>query len=117
MARNNTMKNKLQQNISQLKQFNRQRKLWLFLSFFVISSILGIVFDWNHIQKYQLEWSLGTAGLVVAAVWWYWTMRLIRHLIEQKTTECEILTELVVEIKTIKEEVRTSLTNPIDKDK
>jgi hypothetical protein len=111
------MEHKLQQNLTQLKTFNTQRKLWLMLSFCVIVSILGIIFDWHDIQKYKLEWTLGTVGMVITACWWCWTMRLVRHLIDHKTVEYTVLKELVAEIKSIKEDVRNSFPKQVDKDK
>ena len=110
------MKNLLNKNLSELKQFNKQRKLWLLLSLFVMTSISFIIFDWNHIQQYKLEWTMGSIGVVISAVWWYWTMRLIRHLIQHKTDEYQILSELITEIKDIKAHVREVLPNKVDKD-
>lgn len=111
------MKNKLYNNLSELKKFNQQRKLWLALSFFVIASVTGIIFDWNHIQAYKLEWTLGTFGMVISIGWWYWTMKIIRHLIQHKTDEYEILAEVITEIKDIKKHVREVLPKQVDTDK
>jgi len=111
------MKKTLEKNLSELKQFNQQRKLWLFLSLFVITSISFIIFDWNHIQQYKLEWTMGSIGVVISAAWWYWTMRIIRHLIQHKSDEYQILAELITEIKDIKEHVREVLPKALDKDK
>jgi membrane protein YdbS with pleckstrin-like domain len=110
------MEHKLQENLTQLKTLNTQRKLWLLLSFFVIITILVIVFDWQHIQYYKLEWSLVTSGLVLTASWWYWTMKLIRQLIDHKTVEYSVLKEIAGEIKSIKKDVRKSFANTVDND-
>lgn len=111
------MEKTLEKNLSQLNKFNQQRRLWLALSLFVMISIAFIIFDWNHIQAYKLEWTMGSIGLLISASWWYWTMRIIRHLIQHKTDEYQILNDIVAEIKDIKAHVLDLSSNPVDKDK
>jgi ABC-type bacteriocin/lantibiotic exporter with double-glycine peptidase domain len=102
---------KLKEHIKDLHQIDNQRKGWLFLSAFVSAAVLGIIFGWNWVNEYHLVWVFVSAGLVLAVVWWYWTMRLIRHLIQYKTTESEILQDIVADIRYIKNKV----IEPLDK--
>lgn len=101
------MENKLiNKHIEQLKKFDRQRKNWLRLSAFVVIAVLGILWDWEVIKQYRLVWWFGAAGLVISVLWWYWTMIVIRLLIEHRRDETEILYEIVRDIKEIKKDIQ-----------
>ena len=99
------MNKKLRQHIEELHIIDSQRKGWLVLSAFVSSGILGIIFGWNSVQEHRLVWVVVSLGLIISVIWWYWTMRLVRHLIHYKETESEILTDIVKEIRYIKKEI------------
>jgi ABC-type bacteriocin/lantibiotic exporter with double-glycine peptidase domain len=93
---------KLQKHIEEFTLINTQRKAWLILSAFVSVGILGIILGWNIVQGSYLVWIVISGGLLVAMVWWYWTMSIIRHLIHYKKTEAEILISITKEIRNIK---------------
>ena len=95
----------MKQHLTQLKKFDRQRKLWLLLSVAVISVIVGTVFDWHEIEKYKLEWSLATIGVILASIWWLWTMQIVRYLINHKIKEHQLLDEMVSNVRSIKQEI------------
>jgi ABC-type bacteriocin/lantibiotic exporter with double-glycine peptidase domain len=105
------MKIKIKKHIEELHIIDSQRKGWLVLSAFVASGLLGIIFGWNAVQQYHLVWLVVSGGLIISMIWWYWTMRLINHLIHYKVTESEILSDIVEDIRTIKNEVRKSYTD------
>lgn len=111
------MNKKLKKHIEELHIIDSQRKGWLVLSAFVSIAVLGIIFGWNSVRENQLVWLVVSLGLVVSMIWWYWTMRLIRHLINYKVAESEILTDVVKEIRYIKREVVKISPQPVDKDK
>ena len=96
----------MKNHIEKLQNFDRERKSWLVLSAFVAIGAMGIIFGWNAVQTNHLIWVVSSLGLVIAVIWWYWTMRLIQHLIEHKIVESTILQELVEDIRHIKEEVK-----------
>lgn len=99
----------LTNHLKNLKAFDNQRKGWLLLSAFVIVSILGILFLPQIHPSYAI-WILSSLGILLGVVWWYWTMRLIRFIIQYRIEESEILRDLVVDIKSIKTEVQKGLT-------
>ena len=111
------MKNLLEKNLKDLKTFDRQRKQWLVLSIFVVVSVLSVIFEFNQIQQLHLEWLLATSGLVVAVVWWYWTMQLMKKLIGHKEDEYKILQSIVNDVREIKAEVQNTIAKSVDKDK
>lgn len=111
------MENKLTKHQTHLKAFDKQRKLWLVLSSFVVVAVSDIIFNWTTITSSYLIWALVSCGLLVAVVWWYWTMRLIHQLIDHRLEESEILHDIVVEIKDIKKEVKETMSEIIDRSK
>jgi ABC-type bacteriocin/lantibiotic exporter with double-glycine peptidase domain len=92
-------------HLKKLKAFNNQRKVWLLLSLFVMITIIIVTVDINYIQP-NLLWTIVSIGVFIAAVWWYWTMRIIRQLIEHQQEESEILVDVVTTIREIKEDVK-----------
>lgn len=99
------MDKKLYNHLKHLKAFNQQRKAWLVLSTFVTGTIIAVTADWNNIEA-RLLWALALLGTIITVTWWYWTMRIIRQLIEHREEESEILHDVVVSIREIKEEVK-----------
>jgi hypothetical protein len=103
------MKTKIKKHIEELHIIDSQRKGWLVLSAVVAAGVLGIIFGWNAVQQYHLVWLVVSGGLIVSMIWWYWTMKLIRHLIHYKVTESEILIDIVADIRAIKNEVQKTI--------
>lgn len=110
------MEQRLQNNLADLAKYNCERKLWLLMSSLVVFAILGILFEWNDIRQNKLEWILAGGGFIIAVGWWYWTMTVVRSLIQHKAEEYQVLSEVIVEIKDIKKEIREILIEPLDKD-
>ena len=105
------MKIKIKKHIEELHIIDSQRKGWLVLSAVVTAGVLGIIFGWNAVQQYHLVWLVVSGGLIISMIWWYWTMRLIRHLIHYKVTESEILIDIVTDIRAIKTEVQKAIAD------
>ena len=94
--------NIIKQSIGKL---NIERKLWLALSGLVIAASFVLFVEWNTIQINHLQWVFVTSGITVSMIWWFWTMRLIRIILNHRLTEVEILQEIVTDIKDIKNNV------------
>ena len=99
------MDQKIFRHLEKLKAFNNQRKVWLLLSLFVMITIITVTVDINHIRP-NLLWTIVSIGVCMTAVWWYWTMRIIRQLIEHQQEESDILVDVVTTIREIKEDVK-----------
>jgi uncharacterized protein (DUF2062 family) len=110
------MEQKLKFRLNQLHQFDTERRGWLALSGFVVTAVLGVIFGWNLVVQNHLIWLVVAAGLTVSVIWWYWTMKLVRHLLHSKEDEYVILSEIVKEIRQVKEDVKT-LADPVDNNK
>lgn len=100
------MEPKIKPHLEKLHQFDNERKGWLALSAFVVATIIGIVFGWNLVIQNHLLWLIVSGGLTISAIWWYWTMRVIRHLIQSKHDEYIILNDIVLTVQEIKENVK-----------
>ena len=100
------MDKKLSRHLKNLKAFNSQRKAWLVLSAFVVLAIGKIVFNETTLENHHYVWAMVSFGLTISVVWWYWTMRLIRQLIDHRQQESEILVDIVESIRDIKEDVK-----------
>jgi hypothetical protein len=111
------MENKLKQHLNQLHRYNKERKGWLVLSGFVAATVVGIIYNWNIVIESHTAWLFGSAGFTLTVIWWYWTMKVIRHLIQAKTDEYMILSEIISDIKIIRKNIRFTITNSVDKDK
>lgn len=95
----------LRLHIEELKKIDSHRKVWMFLSAFVVATVIGIIFRWDYVMQSKFVWLVSSLGLTISMVWWYWTMRLVRYIVHYKSTEAIILQELIDEIRFIKTEV------------
>lgn len=100
------MESRLKIHLDKLHAFDNERRAWLVLSSFVVVSVLGIIFSWDAVTHSKIIYLIGTLGLVLSVTWWYWTMRLVRHLLESKTDEYQLLTEVVEMVRSVQDDVK-----------
>ncbi len=111
------MVKKLEQGLAQLEKLNRQRIIWLRLSGFVVISILALFVDWHYVQENRkLEFLVISSGIILSVLWWYWTMIILKNMIEQKKAESDAIIGVIQEIREIKEMVK-KFDNTIDNSK
>lgn len=103
----------LTKHAKKLEKFNQERVFWLKLSAFVCIVILLILADWNILRVSDYIWYFVIAGLTVAVLWWYWTMRIFRHILTHRVEELVILKEIVEDVKDVKNELK-KINIPID---
>ncbi len=99
---NKTLINHLQK----LKQFKTQSICWTRASILVSTLVIAIGVSWNWIVSHHLIWTVATLGLIVAVLWWYWTMNIIKTVIKYREEETNLLTELILDIREMKESLR-----------
>jgi O-antigen/teichoic acid export membrane protein len=107
---------KIKEHIEELHIIDSQRKVWLRLSALVTVIVGGVAFGWDFITTNKFVWTLIAGGVGVSIIWWYWTMRLVRHLIHFKLVESELLIEIVEDIRHVKKEIK-NIVNTVDNDK
>jgi uncharacterized membrane protein YccC len=96
---------KLTKITKDLEKFNKERKFWLFISGFVTLMALVVSLEWDYVLSQHTVWIIVSVGLTISVIWWYWTMRIIRTVLQHRYQEVEILHDLIVDIKEIKTEV------------
>ena len=108
------MKNILNQHQEEIKKINTQRKLWLVLS--AVSFIVtgAIIFDANRLEELHLLWVISSLGIVLAVVWWYWTMNIINRVLTHRHDEIAVLIDLCNEVNFIKEDIRKNGIKSLD---
>jgi ABC-type bacteriocin/lantibiotic exporter with double-glycine peptidase domain len=101
------MENKiLIDQLQTIKKFKNQRICWM-RSSLIISAIIGaVLISWNWLVSHHLIYTAAVFGLVVAAVWWYWTMSIIKTLIKHREKETSIIAELILDVREMKESLR-----------
>ena len=110
------MEDRLQKHLDLLKHLDYERRRWLLVSVFVVAAVLGVIYDWNQVVESKLAWVMVSGGLTLTVVWWYWTMRVVRHLIEAKQDEYYLLSDIVQSIRVIKVDIKETF-KPVDKSK
>ena len=100
------MESRLKKHLDKLHAFDNERRAWLVLSAFVVISVLIIILGWDAVTHSKIIYLVGTIGLVLSVTWWYWTMRLVRHLLESKTEEYTLLSEIVQMVRDVKNDVK-----------
>jgi len=91
-----------------INRLKNQRKIWLISSLvFAISAILIIIFSENIAKFYSsnLWWAVSALTLIISVNWWYWTISLIRDVLDHQTNVIKILSEITTDVKEIKTDI------------
>lgn len=97
----------ISQHQKDLKNFSNQRRWWMLLSCFVTLTVSSIIFKWTYLhQSHILLWSIVSLGLTVSVVWWYWSMRLIKSLLNYRILESKLLFDIYSTIGEIKKDIK-----------
>lgn len=85
-----------------LAKINRQKVLWYKVSLIVSLTLAFIIIDYDYIVENKLDRYFIFAGLIISAIWWYWTMGVLSTLLKIKNLQLEMLNEILESIKDIK---------------
>jgi hypothetical protein len=119
MVSKNTTK-LIEENTKDLEQINTQRRAWLYASSVVVVSAMFLIFGWDWLDNFHSKsvwWVTVSAIIILSVNWWYWTMRVMLRLLHHQKMEFHIITELIVEIKDIKNEVKQLANQEVDNKK
>ena len=89
-----------------LEKINNQRRKWLIASSIVFIGIIFLIFAWDWLDRLDSSivwWIIISCMLIISMNWWYWTMKVIRQLIHHQKLEFNLLSDIITEIKSIKE--------------
>ena len=101
-----------QQLISKFKsdiiRLNDQRQRWLTFSSVIFVGVILIIFfsdTINNLHSNTIWWAIGSVGLLVSVNWWYWTLTLIRRVLQHQIDTVVILNEITNDVKDIKTDI------------
>lgn len=113
-------KNLIEANQKDLDRIHDQRRLWLWASSVVFWALIFIIFAWDWIdgmQSKSIWWVIVSCMLILSINWWYWTMRVIRRLVNHQATEYDLLQSILHDLSSIKQDVRDLNSGNLDKPK
>ena len=108
------MQKQINEHFKDLKSIDNQRKAWLVLSAVVVVAVGLIIFQSTRLQDLHILWTIGSLGIVLAVVWWYWAMHIINKIVSHRAEELEILVDLCETIGHLKDELRKSYGKGVD---
>ena len=90
-------------------KLNDQRRKWLtFSSAIFVGIILVITFtdSINNLHSRSIWWAIGSIGLIISVNWWYWTLTLIRKVLQHQIDVIQILSEITSDVKVIRTDIK-----------
>ena len=96
----------LKTHLEKIKQFDKDRLLWLKLSGVVAFFISLIIINLLFFKVESIHWITISISLGLSVSWWYWTMRILQDLLNHRLAEVEILADIINDIKEIKNDVK-----------
>lgn len=114
---NATIEKLLKQHATDLERINRQRRIWLYASSVVVTGIVGLIFAWDwidHFKSNSLWWVIISFILIISVNWWYWTMKVIRILLQHQEAEYELLACILNDVSEAKKDIKFLVTQDVD---
>jgi len=105
MIKNHQLIEKFKSDIDRL---NNQRILWLIFSFLIFSGVVLLILFSNSISSLNSQtvwWLIGSIGLLVSVNWWYWTLTLVKSVLQHQINTIIILSEITNDVKEIKTDI------------
>jgi hypothetical protein len=99
-------RDKIVDHTQELENIYKQRRQWLYASSIVYTGIIILIFGWNYLDSLhnnQIWWVVISLSLLISVNWWYWTMESLSILIRSIYDEYQILNEVTLNIKEMKE--------------
>lgn len=91
-----------QKYIYKLTKINHQKVLWYKISVIVVATILFSIVEYDDILQYKLEKYFLFGGMIISALWWYWTMGVLSTLLDIKKLQLTLLDDIMNGVRDIK---------------
>ena len=88
-----------------LTKFKTQYNYWIKFSVIFLILLISTFIEWKYLV--DLRFVIMGFFTLIAAGWWYWTMFLVKTLVDQRQEEIKILNDVIADLKDIK----NNLTN------
>jgi len=101
--------NSIERYEKDLEKLTRQRYYWLWASSIVFCSSIVLIFGWgwlDDLRSKSVWWIIISLMLIISINWWYWTMRVVRKIIDHQALEYYILKSIAEDIKKFKKELQ-----------
>lgn len=115
---NKELKTILNKHAQDLNRINTQRRWWLYASSVVVVGILIVMFAWDWIDGFHSKgvwWLVVSLMLIISINWWYWTMKVIRRIIEHQKIEFDLIAVIITDIKEVKRDIKFLAPKNVDK--
>ena len=108
----------LKTHIEELTRINEQRRWWLYASSVVLGGIIFLIFTWDWIDGFHSKsvwWLVVSTMLIISVNWWYWTMKVIRRIIEHQEIEFDLIRVIITDIREVKKDIQFLAPKNVDK--
>lgn len=112
-----SFENLLEQHKIDMEKINRQRTWWLYASSIVFVLIIFLIFGWDWLSDLKsrtIWWLVVSCMLIISVNWWYWTMSVVRIIIEYQETEYDLIKRIIFDIKGLKKDLQEFHDQTID---
>ena len=117
---NKKLKKVIDKHAEELDRMNSQRRLWLYASSVVVVGILILMFSWDWLDEFHSKsiwWLIVSSMLIVSVNWWYWTVKVVKRIIDHQRAEIELIGEIITDIKEVKIDIRELAPKNVDNPK
>jgi hypothetical protein len=98
----------IEKHTQEIIKINLQRRRWLVASSVVFVCVVLLIFGWDWLtglHEKSIWWVIVSLMLIVCMNWWYWTMKVIYHLLEHQSNAYVIIADLLNDIKALKKQL------------
>ena len=93
---------------STLNKINQERRRWLYVSSVVYLGLIFLIFTFDSVfgsASKTTWWAMLSVMIIISINWWYWTIKVLVRLLNQRQTELQIMAEIIVNLQTVKETI------------
>ncbi len=112
-----TTKSIIKKHKEDLERINNQRKSWLYASSIVLTGIVFLIFTWDWLSDFHSKtiwWVVVSVMLILSVNWWYWTMRVIRILLDYNNAAYDLLTDVIDEVTEARNDIKFLVNQNVD---
>lgn len=92
-----------------LDNVGHQRRIWLWSSTVVVICTFTLILLWEWLDSIltkNIWWIVVSASFIISMNWWYWTMKVIKIMIQTQTMEYQLIQSILTDIAEIKRDIQ-----------